>query len=72
MTNTKVLLFPQFSKQLNPLQFWFSDVKGKLRMTAKSLVELNKVLQKFSDIDFGKYLSDAERYMSLALQKRDF
>jgi hypothetical protein len=47
-------------------------VKGKLRMTAKSLAELNKVLQKFTDTDFGKYLSDSERYMSLALQKRDF
>lgn len=72
MTNTKVLLYPQFSKHLNPLQFWFSDVKGKLRMSVKSLAELNKILQKFSNTDFGKYLSDSERYMILALQKRDF
>ena len=41
-------------------------------MSVKSLAELNKILQKFSNTDFGKYLSDSERYMILALQKRDF
>jgi hypothetical protein len=41
-------------------------------MVNKSLNELNKVLQKISDTDFGKYMSDSERYMAFALQKKAF
>jgi hypothetical protein len=72
MTNTKVLLLPQFSRQLNPLELWFGEVRGRLRMAVKSLAELNRVLQVFSGMDFGKYLTDADRYMAFALQKHPF
>jgi hypothetical protein len=73
MTNTKLLLLPNCSQQLNPLYYWFKEVCFQFRRTkASSLQDLNVALQKFIGTDFGKYINEMERYVCKGLGKEDF
>jgi hypothetical protein len=71
-TNSKVLFLPQMSKQLNPLEAWFNEVRNKLKQGEKSLNALNRELQFFSGTDFTKYISGSDKFMNMALQKHTF
>jgi hypothetical protein len=71
--NTRLLILPNFSQPLNPLDYWFKEVSLMLkRAKASNLHDLNMVLQKFVGTDFGKYIREAEKYVNKGLKKEDF